>query len=205
MAATEGLRRLLRGLSEAEFRDRFGSEEACRKALFEMRWRAGLTCPSCGHRIRWHENIPVLGWLRLRGRCSAWRWRASVASRLASSRPAFQIGCVSDATRPHTVDGPSSRLDRSLLALPRLALSGGAVFTDGTLVVDQGSILTGNVSDQNGGAIAGGPSITISASEVTHNASSSVGGGESWVRRAGRPRQVTSRKPWPTSLEHSRA
>lgn len=50
MAATEGLRRLLRGLSEAEFRDRFGSEEACRKALFEMRWRAGLTCPSCGHR-----------------------------------------------------------------------------------------------------------------------------------------------------------
>ncbi len=28
-------------------------------------------CPSCGHRIRWHENIPVLGYLRLRGRCSA--------------------------------------------------------------------------------------------------------------------------------------
>ena len=28
-------------------------------------------CPSCGHRIRWHENIPLLGWLRLRGRCSA--------------------------------------------------------------------------------------------------------------------------------------
>ena len=28
-------------------------------------------CPSCGHGIAWHENIPVLGWLRLRGRCSA--------------------------------------------------------------------------------------------------------------------------------------
>ena len=28
-------------------------------------------CPSCGHRIRWHENIPVLSWLLLRGRCSA--------------------------------------------------------------------------------------------------------------------------------------
>ena len=29
------------------------------------------TCPSCGHAIRWHENLPLLGWLRLRGRCSA--------------------------------------------------------------------------------------------------------------------------------------
>jgi leader peptidase (prepilin peptidase)/N-methyltransferase len=33
--------------------------------------RPGSRCPSCGHRIRWHENIPLLGWLRLRGRCSA--------------------------------------------------------------------------------------------------------------------------------------
>lgn len=28
-------------------------------------------CPSCGHAIRWHENIPVLSYLRLRGRCAA--------------------------------------------------------------------------------------------------------------------------------------
>ncbi len=28
-------------------------------------------CPSCGHVLAWHENVPVLGWLRLRGRCSA--------------------------------------------------------------------------------------------------------------------------------------
>lgn len=28
------------------------------------------TCPSCGHRIRVRENIPVLSWLLLRGRCS---------------------------------------------------------------------------------------------------------------------------------------
>src|SRR5687768_5453204 len=50
MAAGEGLRRSVRGLSEAEFRERFGSEAACRQALFERRWRDGLTCPSCGHR-----------------------------------------------------------------------------------------------------------------------------------------------------------
>jgi leader peptidase (prepilin peptidase) / N-methyltransferase len=28
-------------------------------------------CPSCGHAIAWHENIPVLSWLRLGGKCSA--------------------------------------------------------------------------------------------------------------------------------------
>lgn len=28
-------------------------------------------CPHCGHRIRWYENIPVVSWLVLRGRCSA--------------------------------------------------------------------------------------------------------------------------------------
>src|SRR3954449_12800973 len=50
MASAEGLRRSVRGLSEVEFRERFGTEEACRTALFAMRWREGLTCPACGHR-----------------------------------------------------------------------------------------------------------------------------------------------------------
>ena len=50
MSPADGLRRTMRGLSEAEFRERFGTEEACRKALFEMRWREGLACPACGGR-----------------------------------------------------------------------------------------------------------------------------------------------------------
>jgi ribosomal protein L37AE/L43A len=50
MAAAKGLRRSVQGLSEAEFRERFGSEERCREALFAMRWREGLTCPACGGR-----------------------------------------------------------------------------------------------------------------------------------------------------------
>ena len=28
-------------------------------------------CPSCGHLIAWHQNVPVLSYLRLRGKCSA--------------------------------------------------------------------------------------------------------------------------------------
>src|SRR3954468_11989948 len=50
MAAADGLQRAMRGLSEAAFRGQFGSEDACREALFQMRWREGLTCPACGHR-----------------------------------------------------------------------------------------------------------------------------------------------------------
>ena len=28
-------------------------------------------CPQCGHLIRWYENMPVLSYLVLRGKCSA--------------------------------------------------------------------------------------------------------------------------------------
>ena len=30
-------------------------------------------CPNCGRPIRWHENVPIFGWLRLRGRCAGCR------------------------------------------------------------------------------------------------------------------------------------
>lgn len=32
--------------------------------------RPASHCPQCGHPIRWYHNIPVLGWLVLRGRCA---------------------------------------------------------------------------------------------------------------------------------------
>ena len=28
-------------------------------------------CPHCGHQLAWHENMPLIGWLRLGGKCSA--------------------------------------------------------------------------------------------------------------------------------------
>ena len=42
----------------------------------------GSHCPKCGHAIRWHDNLLVLGWLLLRGHfrdCDAaisWRYPA---------------------------------------------------------------------------------------------------------------------------------
>ncbi|HEY1392065.1 MAG TPA: A24 family peptidase [Methylibium sp.] len=35
-------------------------------------------CPSCGHQIRWYENIPLASWLVLRARCSACKTPISV-------------------------------------------------------------------------------------------------------------------------------
>ena len=41
------------------------------------RWPAGMSvirpasrCPKCEREIRWHENVPVFGWLRLGGKCA---------------------------------------------------------------------------------------------------------------------------------------
>jgi leader peptidase (prepilin peptidase)/N-methyltransferase len=35
--------------------------------------RPGSRCPACGHPVAWYDNLPVAGWLLLRGRCRACR------------------------------------------------------------------------------------------------------------------------------------
>ena len=39
--------------------------------------RPASRCPSCGSRIRFYQNVPVLSWLALRGRCAACKTRIS--------------------------------------------------------------------------------------------------------------------------------
>src|SRR5512132_586657 len=39
-----------KGLSEAEFERRYGSEEQCRAAVAKWRWPDGFVCPRCGGR-----------------------------------------------------------------------------------------------------------------------------------------------------------
>ena len=38
----------------------------------------GSHCPACGHAIRWYDNIPVLGWIALGGRCRDCHGRISI-------------------------------------------------------------------------------------------------------------------------------
>jgi len=35
-------------------------------------------CPQCGHQLAWHENLPLLGWLRLGGRCASCKTPISI-------------------------------------------------------------------------------------------------------------------------------
>jgi leader peptidase (prepilin peptidase) / N-methyltransferase len=47
-------------------------------------------CPHCGHAIRWHENIPILGYLRLGGKCAACKAPISLRYPLIE----FVTGCL---------------------------------------------------------------------------------------------------------------
>jgi len=41
-------------------------------------WTPRSRCPACGHPVQWYENIPVLSYLALRGRCSDCKTHISV-------------------------------------------------------------------------------------------------------------------------------
>lgn len=54
----------------------FLSEELDKSKVIETKEKMTLskpdsTCPKCGHKIRFYENIPVLSWLFLKGKCSS--------------------------------------------------------------------------------------------------------------------------------------
>jgi leader peptidase (prepilin peptidase)/N-methyltransferase len=35
--------------------------------------RPASRCPACGAAVAWHDNLPILGWLLLKGRCRSCR------------------------------------------------------------------------------------------------------------------------------------
>ena len=43
------------------FMEMYPTQDACRRALFEQRWREGFRCPRCAHAVAWY--------LRGRGPC----------------------------------------------------------------------------------------------------------------------------------------
>ncbi len=56
--------------------------------------RPASRCPACGHRIRWFENIPVLSWLALRGKCSACGTRIGLRYPLVEIATALLFGAL---------------------------------------------------------------------------------------------------------------
>ena len=47
--------------------------------------RPASACMSCGHELAWHDNVPVLSWLLLRGRCR------SCGERISPLYPAVEL------------------------------------------------------------------------------------------------------------------
>ncbi|HKS13249.1 MAG TPA: A24 family peptidase [Pseudomonas sp.] len=75
-------------------------------------------CPHCGHRIRAWENVPVLSYLALRGRCSACKVKISVRY------PLVELGCAALTLLAAWQGGPTLQtLAMMLLGWCLLALS----------------------------------------------------------------------------------
>ena len=51
-------------------------------------------CPSCGKPIAWHENVPLIGWLRLKGRCAKCGTRISPRYPLVEAATGLLFGAV---------------------------------------------------------------------------------------------------------------
>ncbi len=67
-------------------------------------------CPRCGHAIAWYDNVPVLSWLLLRGRCRSCR------ERISFRYPLVEAAVAAAAVAALLRHGPS------LAALAELAL-----------------------------------------------------------------------------------
>ena len=64
----------VRGLSEAQFREAYGTEEQCRAVVEELRWPEGFVCPRCGGcEGKWLSTRPKL-------QCRACRHQVSLTA-----------------------------------------------------------------------------------------------------------------------------
>jgi leader peptidase (prepilin peptidase)/N-methyltransferase len=95
-------------------------------------------CPSCGHGIAWYDNIPILSWILLRGRCRACGASISVqypaielATALIWTAAAIRLGlsveAVSAATFLTLVLGIAITDAREMVIPDQFSLGGTAI------------------------------------------------------------------------------
>lgn len=101
--------------------------------------RPPSACPACGRRIAWYDNVPLLSYLLLRGRCR------SCGKRISPAYPAGELACGLLFALAMYHRGPELQLIPDLLLLSGLVLT---VQTDlrSWIVLDEVSL---------GGAVAG--------------------------------------------------
>jgi transposase-like protein len=79
------MRALMKGLTDAEFERRFGSEQACLDALIAARRLAGMACPDCGN-----SRFYVCGRRVGCTRCDR-RWSVTASTVMAHTKLALRI------------------------------------------------------------------------------------------------------------------
>lgn len=64
----------------------------------------GSSCPQCGHLIRWFDNVPIFGWLWLRGRCRDCQAKISIRYPLVEAATAliFVALAYTDVVAPYS-------------------------------------------------------------------------------------------------------
>lgn len=89
-------------------------------------------CPSCGKRIRWFDNVPILAWLLLRGKCRACKARISIRYPFVEALTALLFLWV--ARRHPVPDEAAVALSKAALLSALVALS--AIDLDTRLLPD---------------------------------------------------------------------
>jgi leader peptidase (prepilin peptidase)/N-methyltransferase len=96
-------------------------------------------CPECGHAIRWYENVPIVSWLFLRGKCSG------CGTRISAMYPAIE------ATTAILWGGSVALLG---LGLPAIELAVAATLLLGIAVSDARAFIIPHEFSLGGTAIA---------------------------------------------------
>ncbi len=72
-------------------------------------------CPKCGHAIRWYDNVPVLGWLWLRGKCRDCTEPISIRYPMVEGVGGFVFGTITWWTLQQGGLPPDKPLDLALI------------------------------------------------------------------------------------------
>lgn len=80
-------------------------------------------CPNCGHRIRWYDNVPVFGWIRLNGKCRDCRSPISVRYPIVEGFCGFVFAVVALLALSRPTDASLAEFLCFVIALSSLILT----------------------------------------------------------------------------------
>ena len=80
-------------------------------------------CPQCGHAIRWYDNVPVLGWLWLRGKCRDCHTPINIRYPFVEGVGGLVFGTITYLTLQQAGDSPLLEFCVFVLSLSGLVLT----------------------------------------------------------------------------------